>query len=425
MNGLNPGAPVKFKGVEVGSVKRIMVRFEQTAGDVSIPVFIELDAEKLARAGVHVEFSPDAIQTAIDQGLRGRLEAAEPRDGPAVREPRLLPGDAGAASSAWRAGCPRSRPCRPTIEEAHPGREADRRAARRARPRRRWWSRRPRPSTRSRDLAGSERGEARASRASTRPSPALRELSQRLDQTIGPLGESLRTTAEETQRLEDAARQDARRRAAARRARLAPHPAARRRRSRTSPPRRARCARSPTRSSATPAPSCGAAPSKGEDRDRRRRRAAWPSPALCAARSPRAARCSRPPPIPRASSCSRRSQRARRRRPDLALGVGPVRLPGYLAVPEIQVRASATGAAALGGRPLGRAARGRHRPGARPEPLRRARHPRRRALPVVRRAAARAARCSSRCAASSSIPTAAASSRRATRSRPRRPPGVT
>ena len=74
VNGLNPGAPVKFKGVEVGSVQRIQVLFEQTASDVSIPVYIELDADKLARAGVHGEFTPESIHRAIDQGLRGRLE---------------------------------------------------------------------------------------------------------------------------------------------------------------------------------------------------------------------------------------------------------------------------------------------------------------------------------------------------------------
>ena len=75
VHGLNPGAPVKFKGVEIGSVKRIMVRFEQTAGDVTIPVFLEVDADKFERAGVEAELRPEAIKTAIDQGLRARLES--------------------------------------------------------------------------------------------------------------------------------------------------------------------------------------------------------------------------------------------------------------------------------------------------------------------------------------------------------------
>jgi paraquat-inducible protein B len=75
VHGLNPGAPVKFKGVEIGSVKRIMLRFEQTPGDVSIPVFFEVDAEKFERAGLESSFAPEAIKQAIEQGLRARLES--------------------------------------------------------------------------------------------------------------------------------------------------------------------------------------------------------------------------------------------------------------------------------------------------------------------------------------------------------------
>lgn len=75
VHGLNPGAPVKFKGVEIGSVKRILLRFEQTPGDVTIPVFIEVDADKFQRAGLEANFAPEAIKAAIDQGLRARLES--------------------------------------------------------------------------------------------------------------------------------------------------------------------------------------------------------------------------------------------------------------------------------------------------------------------------------------------------------------
>jgi paraquat-inducible protein B len=76
VHGLNPGAAVKFKGVEVGAVERILLRFEQTAGDVSIPVIVELDAEKMERAGLEPESVPETIRAAIEQGLRARLESA-------------------------------------------------------------------------------------------------------------------------------------------------------------------------------------------------------------------------------------------------------------------------------------------------------------------------------------------------------------
>src|SRR5215813_7267425 len=46
LNGLNEGAPVKYRGVRIGSVKRVMVRFNQAPEDFAMPVIIELE-EKL------------------------------------------------------------------------------------------------------------------------------------------------------------------------------------------------------------------------------------------------------------------------------------------------------------------------------------------------------------------------------------------
>ena len=48
LNGLNEGAPVKYRGVTIGSVKQVMVQFNQATNDVSMPVIIELE-EKLLR----------------------------------------------------------------------------------------------------------------------------------------------------------------------------------------------------------------------------------------------------------------------------------------------------------------------------------------------------------------------------------------
>jgi paraquat-inducible protein B len=201
VNGLDPGAPVKFKGVEVGSVQRIMVRFERTAGEVSIPVFIELDAEKLARAGAQVEFTPEAMQTAIEQGLRGRLESQSLVTGLLFVNLDYYPETpvrrVGAAD-----GWPPEIPTLPTtIEQATQvvkdiverlG-QIDLEAL---------VSSATGTLEALRELAGSP--EARGALASLDETLAsLRELSRRLDQTIGPLGESLRSTAQETQRLEE------------------------------------------------------------------------------------------------------------------------------------------------------------------------------------------------------------------------------
>jgi paraquat-inducible protein B len=79
VNGLRIGAPVKVKGVEVGSVKDIRLLVGQgTAGD-KIPVIIEIDLKKLiqrgAAAAAETTVDPEAMQKVIvDRGLRGQLD---------------------------------------------------------------------------------------------------------------------------------------------------------------------------------------------------------------------------------------------------------------------------------------------------------------------------------------------------------------
>jgi paraquat-inducible protein B len=79
VNGLRIGAPVKVKGVEVGSVKDIRLLVGQgTAGD-KIPVIIEIDLKKLIRRGAaaaaETTVDPEAMQKVIvDRGLRGQLD---------------------------------------------------------------------------------------------------------------------------------------------------------------------------------------------------------------------------------------------------------------------------------------------------------------------------------------------------------------
>jgi paraquat-inducible protein B len=77
LNGLNEGAPVKYRGVTLGSVKRIMVHFNQAPDDFALPVILELD-EKLVRERLGDKsmqfFTPEAIQRSLRNGLRATLQ---------------------------------------------------------------------------------------------------------------------------------------------------------------------------------------------------------------------------------------------------------------------------------------------------------------------------------------------------------------
>jgi paraquat-inducible protein B len=76
VNGLSLGSPVKFKGVEVGAVTRIFLRLDQPPDDFHIPVVIELDAEKVQKAGVDVSiFEPEEFKRRVKNGLRAQLQS--------------------------------------------------------------------------------------------------------------------------------------------------------------------------------------------------------------------------------------------------------------------------------------------------------------------------------------------------------------
>jgi len=76
LNGLSEGAPVKYRGVTVGSVKSVRLRLNQATNDFSMPVIIEIQDNLLrARLGEDVSLK-DVNQVAADveRGLRATLE---------------------------------------------------------------------------------------------------------------------------------------------------------------------------------------------------------------------------------------------------------------------------------------------------------------------------------------------------------------
>lgn len=82
LNGLNEGAPVKYRGVTIGAVKRVMARFNQATNDNSMPVIIEIE-DKLVRQRLGDEAGelfysrvsePRFRDERIKQGLRASLQ---------------------------------------------------------------------------------------------------------------------------------------------------------------------------------------------------------------------------------------------------------------------------------------------------------------------------------------------------------------
>jgi paraquat-inducible protein B len=77
LNGLNAGAPVKYRGVTIGSVKRVMVRYNQATNDYALPVILEVE-EKLIRDRLAEEtieiFSEHSLKERVKGGLRASLQ---------------------------------------------------------------------------------------------------------------------------------------------------------------------------------------------------------------------------------------------------------------------------------------------------------------------------------------------------------------
>jgi paraquat-inducible protein B len=76
VNGLRVGAPVKFRGVEIGSVEDIRLQLNRDQSVFRLPVIIGIDPEKITSLGGSATIlnSPAAYQNAIDGGLRGQLQ---------------------------------------------------------------------------------------------------------------------------------------------------------------------------------------------------------------------------------------------------------------------------------------------------------------------------------------------------------------
>jgi len=92
VNGLNIGAPVKFRGVQVGQVTDVRLRYEQVRGDPRIPVFLKLDEDRLRELGAQRAPTREVAQEFVSNGLRARLQTLSIVTGVLYVDFDLLPG---------------------------------------------------------------------------------------------------------------------------------------------------------------------------------------------------------------------------------------------------------------------------------------------------------------------------------------------
>src|SRR5262245_57896166 len=74
VNGLKVGAPVKFKGIQIGAVKSILLSLGEVIGSrdprqpFRIPVVIEIDRASIAEKGVQGRIDDETLKKLIERG---------------------------------------------------------------------------------------------------------------------------------------------------------------------------------------------------------------------------------------------------------------------------------------------------------------------------------------------------------------------
>jgi phospholipid/cholesterol/gamma-HCH transport system substrate-binding protein len=74
VGGLSVGAPVVFNGVRIGEVTDIILRYNTTDLTTTIPVYIEVDPQRMTILGPRPTSFQENLRLLIDHGLRARLE---------------------------------------------------------------------------------------------------------------------------------------------------------------------------------------------------------------------------------------------------------------------------------------------------------------------------------------------------------------
>lgn len=93
LKGLNQGAPVKFRGVTVGTVSEVLIRHNQASNDFAMPVILSIDKKAAqAKSDVMLQIGDeDHLKDYIKHGFRARLDAESLVTGVLYVELAVLP----------------------------------------------------------------------------------------------------------------------------------------------------------------------------------------------------------------------------------------------------------------------------------------------------------------------------------------------
>ncbi len=93
LKGLSQGAPVKYRGVTIGSVDQVLIRHNQASNDFDMPIIIDIDvkqaqskSDQLLQIG-----SKSRLEQMIREGLRGKLDTESLVTGVLYVELEVLP----------------------------------------------------------------------------------------------------------------------------------------------------------------------------------------------------------------------------------------------------------------------------------------------------------------------------------------------
>ncbi|MCG8686343.1 MAG: MlaD family protein [Desulfobacterales bacterium] len=92
IRGLNIGAPVLFRGVQIGSVQEISIHLYAHDTSIRIPIIIEIDNGKWRLVGDDKDFGNMGVDTLIEKGLRARLQLQSVITGSSLIEVDFFPG---------------------------------------------------------------------------------------------------------------------------------------------------------------------------------------------------------------------------------------------------------------------------------------------------------------------------------------------